>query len=53
MSSTMNEIPHWQDHVAAGFGPVRAHRDALEDELGSAAATATIQEVTATAELKP
>jgi len=47
------QIPHWQDQVAAGFGAVVAERDALEAELGEAAAAATVTEASITLELRP
>jgi ubiquinone/menaquinone biosynthesis C-methylase UbiE len=46
-------IPNWAGQVAAGFGAVLAQRDALEAELGEAAAAATIMEAAITTELKP
>jgi SAM-dependent methyltransferase len=47
------QIPHWQDHVAAGFGAVIAEREALEAELGETAAAATLMEASITLELRP
>jgi ubiquinone/menaquinone biosynthesis C-methylase UbiE len=47
------QIPHWQDHVAAGFGAIVAERDTLEAELGEAAAAATVMEASITLELRP
>jgi SAM-dependent methyltransferase len=48
-----DEIPRWRHHVADGFGAVVAAREALEAELGEAAATATFLEATVTLELEP
>ena len=48
-----NQIPHWADQVVAGFGTILAHRDALEAELGEAAAAATVMEAALTLELRP
>jgi ubiquinone/menaquinone biosynthesis C-methylase UbiE len=47
------QIPHWQDHVAAGFGAIVAERETLEAELGEAAAAATVMEASITLELRP
>ncbi|MDQ1476445.1 MAG: hypothetical protein QOE62_1674, partial [Actinomycetota bacterium] len=47
------QIPHWKDHVAGGFGAVIAERDALEAELGETAAAATLMEASITLELRP
>ncbi len=47
------QIPHWQDQVAAGFGAVVAERDAIEAELGQAAAAAIVLEASITLELQP
>lgn len=47
------QIPNWQDHVTAGFGAIVAEREALEAELGEAAATATMLEASITLELRP
>jgi len=48
-----SQIPHWADQVAAGFGAILAQQDALEAELGEAAAAATVMEAAVTTELKP
>ena len=48
-----DQIPNWQDHVSAGFGAVVAEREALEAELGEAAAAATVLEASITLELQP
>jgi SAM-dependent methyltransferase len=48
-----DQIPHWEDQVAAGFGAILTHRDTLAMELGEAAAAATVMEATVTTELKP
>jgi SAM-dependent methyltransferase len=48
-----SQIPQWADHVEAGFGAVLAERDALEAELGEAAARAMVMEASVTIELKP
>jgi SAM-dependent methyltransferase len=47
------QIPHWQEQVSAGFGAVLGEREALEAELGEAAAAAILLEAAATTELKP
>ena len=47
------QIPNWADQVAAGFGAILAHRQALEAELGPAAANATVMEAAVTTEVKP
>ena len=47
------QIPDWQDHVAAGFGAVIAPRDTLEAELGESAAAAVVLEASITLELQP
>ena len=47
------EIPNWPDQVAACFGAILAQRDALNAELGEAAAAVTIMEAAITTELKP
>jgi SAM-dependent methyltransferase len=47
------QIPGWQEDVAAGFGAIRKERDALEVELGEAAAAAIILEASITLELRP
>jgi SAM-dependent methyltransferase len=48
-----DQIPNWSGQVAAGFGAILAQRDALEAELGEAAAAATIMEAALTTELRP
>jgi SAM-dependent methyltransferase len=48
-----DQIPGWEGHVAAGFGAVLDQRDALEAELGEAAAAATVLEAAITLELQP
>jgi hypothetical protein len=48
-----DQTPNWQDQVAAGFGAVVAEREALEVELGPAAAAATVLEASLTLELQP
>jgi SAM-dependent methyltransferase len=47
------QIPHWQEQVTAGFGAVVAERDALESELGEAAAAAMLMEASITLDLRP
>ena len=47
------QIPHWTDQVEAGFGAILAQQDALEAELGEAAAAVTVLEAAVTIELKP
>jgi ubiquinone/menaquinone biosynthesis C-methylase UbiE len=47
------QIPDWQQQVTAGFGAVVAEREALEAELGDAAAAATVLEASITLELQP
>jgi hypothetical protein len=47
------QLPNWQEQVAADFGAVVAERDALEVELGQAAAAATVLEASITLELRP
>jgi hypothetical protein len=47
------QIPGWQEDVAAGFGSIRNERDAIEVELGEAAAAALILEASITLELRP
>ena len=47
------QIPGWQEDVAAGFGSIRNERDALEVELGEAAAAALILEASITLQLRP
>jgi SAM-dependent methyltransferase len=48
-----DQIPNWQEHVAAGFGAVVREQDRLVDELGEAAATAAVTEASMTLELQP
>jgi SAM-dependent methyltransferase len=48
-----DQIPGWRDHVTSGFGAVVAQREALERELGQAAAAATVLEASITLELEP
>jgi SAM-dependent methyltransferase len=48
-----DQTPDWQDQVTAGFGAVVAEREALEAELGRAAAAATLLEASLTLELQP
>jgi ubiquinone/menaquinone biosynthesis C-methylase UbiE len=47
------QIPNWEEHVAAGFGAVIEQQAALEAELGPAAAAATVMEASITLELRP
>lgn len=47
------QLPNWREQVAAGFGAVVAEREALEAELGEAAAAATVLEASITLELQP
>jgi ubiquinone/menaquinone biosynthesis C-methylase UbiE len=47
------QIPNWQQQVAAGFGAVVKQRDVLKTELGQAAAAAMILEASITLELQP
>jgi SAM-dependent methyltransferase len=48
-----SQIPHWADQVEAGFGAILAEQDALEAELGEAAAAVMVMEAAVTIELKP
>jgi SAM-dependent methyltransferase len=48
-----DQTPNWSDQVAAGFGAILDQRDALEAELGEAAAAAIVMEAAVTIELKP
>ncbi len=48
-----SQIPHWADQVEAGFGAILAQQDALEAELGEAAAAVTVLEAAVTIELQP
>jgi len=48
-----SQMPHWADQVEAGFGAILAQQDALEAELGEAAAAAMVMEAAVTIELKP
>ncbi len=47
------QIPNWRDHVSAGFAAIVAEREALEAELGQAAAAATVLEASITLEVQP
>ena len=47
------QLASWRDQVTAGFGAVVAEREALEDELGHAAAAALTLEASITLELQP
>jgi ubiquinone/menaquinone biosynthesis C-methylase UbiE len=47
------QMPNWQEQVEAGFGAVVQQREALEAELGQAAAAATVLEASITLELQP
>jgi SAM-dependent methyltransferase len=47
------QIPNWEDQVSAGFGAVVDQREALEAELGAAAAAATVLEASITLQLRP
>jgi ubiquinone/menaquinone biosynthesis C-methylase UbiE len=47
------QIPHWEEQVAAGFGAVLAERETLAAELGEAAAAAMLMEASITLELHP
>lgn len=47
------QIPDWQEQVTAGYKAVVAAREALEAELGPAAAAAVELEATITLELRP
>lgn len=47
------QIPDWQEQVAAGYKAVVAAREALEAELGPPAAAAVELEATITLELRP
>jgi hypothetical protein len=47
------QIPGWQAQVAAGYGAVVAEQEALEAELGHAAAAAIVLEASITLELRP
>jgi ubiquinone/menaquinone biosynthesis C-methylase UbiE len=51
--ASYEQIPNWQDQVAAGFAAVVAERAALEAELGAAAASAAVSEASVTLELQP
>jgi SAM-dependent methyltransferase len=48
-----DQIPNWAEHVDAGFGAVLEQRNALEAELGDAAAAALVMEAAVTTEVKP
>jgi ubiquinone/menaquinone biosynthesis C-methylase UbiE len=47
------QIPDWQQHVAAGFGAILEEQDALGRELGEAATAAVVLEAAITLELRP
>jgi hypothetical protein len=47
------QTPDWHAQVAAGFGAVAAEHDALEAELGHAAAAVLASEASVTLELQP
>lgn len=47
------QLPDWQLLVSAGFGAVVAEQEALEAELGQAAASALVLEATITLEVQP
>jgi SAM-dependent methyltransferase len=47
------QIPDWQTQVEAGFSRILAEHEALEAELGHAAAAAIASEATITLELRP
>jgi hypothetical protein len=47
------QMPDWQSKVAAGFGAVAAEREALEAELGHAAAAVLALEASITLEVQP
>ncbi len=51
--SSYEQTPNWRDQVAAGFGAIVAEREALEAELGDAAAAATVLEASITLQLQP
>jgi SAM-dependent methyltransferase len=48
-----DQIPHWGDDVAAGFGAVLAQQDTLRIELGEEAAAAVVMEAAITTEVRP
>jgi SAM-dependent methyltransferase len=48
-----DQIPHWAEDVAAGFGAVLAQQETLQIELGQDAAAATVMEAAITIEVKP
>jgi len=48
-----SQILHWADQVQAGFGAILAEQDALEAELGEAAAAAMVMEAAVTIEHMP
>ena len=47
------QIPGWEDDVAAGFGAVLDQEEALARELGEAAAASAVLEATLTLQLRP
>jgi SAM-dependent methyltransferase len=48
-----DQIPHWCDDVAAGFGAILAQQDTLRIELGEEAAAAAVMEAAITTEVRP
>ena len=48
-----DQIPHWREHVTAGFGAVLAAQSQLELELGPAAAAGAVAEASITLGLQP
>jgi SAM-dependent methyltransferase len=49
-----DQIPHWAEDVAAGFGAILAEQNALRIELGEeAAAAATVTEAAITTDVRP
>jgi ubiquinone/menaquinone biosynthesis C-methylase UbiE len=48
-----DQLPRWQERVAAGFGAILAQREMLEAELGEAAAAALVLEAAVTIEIEP
>ena len=51
--ASYEQLPGWDDLVAAGFGAVVSEQDALVAEMGEAAAAATVLEASITLELRP
>lgn len=51
--TSYEQLPAWRDLVTAGFGAIVAEQAALEVELGSAAAAATVLEASITLQLEP